>query len=1366
MAYLEQNDKHILDDIIHRKEFSIYANTSNDIDDIIPRFLLKDIVGKDTSMQHHSYQSFVSNFMNPDTPNTRLFMQWSPGMGKTIGSLSIALKFINYYKKMQNVNITGEDIGYVWILGFSEDIFRAELIKFPEFGFITETELSLMNTLKESIHQGNAQNIETLNELRMRINRRLSNRQGNGFFKFMGYRALLNRTFITQDITINISSLNESDIAKLVREGKLTINLEFMKLMKHSLFICDEIHDVYNSAEKNNWGVALQTILNFEPTIRAVFLSATPFNNSPTEIIDLLNLLTPKTHFPEYKKSDFFTKTEQLIESKIPELYAILSGRVSYITNNDPNIIPAKGFIGEKIPGVDYLKFIRCHMSSFHYKTYKYAISKATSIEGANESNTSIVAGSSSDNSKNLITLSSDSQYVVDYALPDPQKKEPWTELGIYKTGDVRGLYKSLNIQWKNKYKLGYDQQNDTITGDALSIDGNLKLISAKYYKMTRDIINLVKNHSGKIFIYHNVVHMSGVIFIGEVLKANGFISENATSTDNTLCSICGEPRIKHKKEQLIIGSGRSIKKINKNKFIYSMLEIAGVNCKLFSYSGVISFLLDPHGIQIDSSKPIHSVNDYGNTIIEQKELMPYDIILLKQRHDIKKWLSALTKYKKRTLGKYYYYFSAPKSKSRDMPQMELIKYVGEMLDALPELSKQFVIVGSAESSSNSINDEHQYMPCRFTLVHSYGDNKKVMARNRDLYNSITNLWGDHLMILIGGRIMKQSINLVGVQHLYVMSRPDNIPTMLQIIGRAVRTNSHILLPKENRLVKLSLYTSTLPDDSLSYEEIRYKQKIESFKVIQKLERILHEVAIDKSVNYNIIFQPQSDLQKKQYYQLDILPYADAKKKHFKLSELNLHTFDAYYGNQEVNLLNGIIRKLFVERSPVWKYADLLNAVRTLKGTRMDMSLILEENFILALDKIVLRYNESYVEPDIQHLNDTLNITNLYNKLINPLDKYIYLVGGRKMCIVHIGEYYMMVPINTLTGTPIIDIEMPFRIYHTTIEQSESVRGYLAQDQKNNFTQKKEKFINKWENVDVRNLELAVCDYGTAFHIKIAEELIAYVFNTWTNPKHKKSPHHIFYFKLLYYYDLRKIIIWAHTLSDKFYERYKTWALPITEKLKKNKDPDKKSNINMGLYNMLASSINKSNLDWISTGMVNDFNHKLKESIELFDGHIKKSGAKTKVDANYLPVGHFIGSIPRLYDPHTDSWNDEPGLVEKSFQYKENELIIGYDERTSTGITVKFKLRNPIQNIKQFKDTRLIERGIVCSSKSKNFLRDTAKKIGIDPQEFSKDNVEELCSKIRIRLIYMELKARSEGSNIKYFYFLHELKPETMLGID
>ena len=77
------------------------------------------------------------------------------------------------------------------------------------------------------------------------------------------------------------------------------------------------------------------------------------------------------------------------------------------------------------------------------------------------------------------------------------------------------------------------------------------------------------------------------------------------------------------------------------------------------------------------------------------------------------------------------------------------------------------------------------------------------------------------------------------------------------------------------------------------------------------------------------------------------------------------------------------------------------------------------------------------------------------------------------------------------------------------------------------YTDKKNRFYNKWNNVSIEDLEMAVCDFGTDFHIAFLEECVQYIFQVWTNTKIKKSPMHAFYFKMLNYYDLRKLIMWG-----------------------------------------------------------------------------------------------------------------------------------------------------------------------------------------------------------------------------------------------
>jgi hypothetical protein len=170
--------------------------------------------------------------------------------------------------------------------------------------------------------------------------------------------------------------------------------------------------------------------------------------------------------------------------------------------------------------------------------------------------------------------------------------------------------------------------------------------------------------------------------------------------------------------------------------------------------------------------------------------------------------------------------------------------------------------------------------------------------------------------------------------------------------------------------------------------------------------------------------------------------------------------------------------------------------------------------------------------------------------------------------------------------------------------------------------------------------------------------------------------------------------------------------------------------------------------------MIVEFEDRLSKANQLFEGVYKRTGSAKKINADLLPVGHFLSKIPRFFVPALGGWINDPTFVEKNEQLKENDIIIGYDDRSKTGMSIKFKIRSPVQKIKQSRDNRLIEKGSICSTKSKEYLRALATKLDISEDDTL--NVDTLCAKIRSKLIYFELKERIKKSKIKYFYFVYE----------
>jgi hypothetical protein len=324
------------------------------------------------------------------------------------------------------------------------------------------------------------------------------------------------------------------------------------------------------------------------------------------------------------------------------------------------------------------------------------------------------------------------------------------------------------------------------------------------------------------------------------------------------------------------------------------------------------------------------------------------------------------------------------------------------------------------------------------------------------------------------------------------------------------------------------------------------------------------------------------------------------------------------------------------------------------------------------------------------------------------------------------------------------------------------------------YDDKKKIFYRKYSDISIENMENVVCEYGTTFHIKFAEECIEYVFKAWTDPVLERNEMHEFYFKMLYYYDLMSLIMWAYTSKPRVFKDYVKYAIPIRakdiklkalaryEKRREELDdisPDDTSDLaTSGVINLLKSTFNRTSNTWIPAEFRQQYDETVNKSISLFEGRRKRSKTITKVSADLLPIGHYISKFPKLYIPDK-GWDENPTYLQNEQEFKENNLLVGFDERSNTGVHIRFKIRNPIHNIKKYKDSRQTEKGTVCKSKSKEYLREAAKKLDITIPD--KVNVEDLCVAIRSKLIRLELKERIKKSNVKYFYFFYEQRPET-----
>jgi len=414
---------------IHKKEFQILKYKSG--------------IKLQNMFQLASQQLFVARWMVLNDVKC-LFLKHKTGSGKTMSSLYSAKEFLELYKLL--------NAGRVIIIGYQKSEFYKEMLTQPELGFVSRKEYEMSQELMGEERK------QFINQLKKRIN----------YVKFYGYQELFNALFLDP----------ESD----------KLDEDILNLFANSFVICDEIHNVYNSANINSYGRALKAILNHfrgkpeQP--KCLFLSATPINNKPREIIDIIMLLTGR----EYKFDELFANDTKLTVAGLSRIKDSLTGYFSFYNNEDTSVMPVYRFIGDSY-GCDYLRFIKCELTESQKR-----------------------------HMKDIPKIKFEDRNIYDAAFGD-----------FYKTSDLSSV---------NTADLKFN--GEVVSGPGLSLS-KLSEYSKKYHEM---LLHLFESR-GKVIIFHDYVHGTGIKFIEQILIANGYINENGIVTENVRC-ICGKLKSQH----------------------------------------------------------------------------------------------------------------------------------------------------------------------------------------------------------------------------------------------------------------------------------------------------------------------------------------------------------------------------------------------------------------------------------------------------------------------------------------------------------------------------------------------------------------------------------------------------------------------------------------------------------------------------------------------------------------------------------------------------------------------------------------------------------------------------------------------------
>jgi hypothetical protein len=524
-------------------------------------------------------QLFIRNFSNPDTDYPRVLIKWQTGVGKSIAAISISQEFVRQFRLRASSGVRAPT---VYVISFTaRETIQEDMLKFPEFGFVSAAEVEELKRLRAAAGAAGplSEEAKQLSGHVGALRRRVTDRARGGFFQFYGYKEFANRLFVITrqgqargfDVQALYSRSEDSfgeRLAEAVRRGDVVVNEELLDEMRGGLLVADEIHNVYNILEKNNYGIAIQYVLDAlgDDAPRAVFMSATPVTGSAAEIVDLLNLLVPRRSLPgrvPLRRAEFFSRSASaaeagrsadedpeeshfvvsaLKEGAIDKIAQLSAGRVSFLLDSDVGSYPRREFVGDDVPGVPYLRLTLCPMSRFHSET----LAREQAAKEAGAPSRGLPA--------NAYTL-------YDMAFPNPEfppdaaedPAEAGRAFGLYRSGETPSALSQASPEWRAAAGVVVEKGSDMgLTSGTLLMSGpflgraRLPAYSAKFAKILEATVEALRAGPGKIMIYHHRVRMSGVLLLQEMLRMNGFADEESSATDSTLCSVCGAARGAH----------------------------------------------------------------------------------------------------------------------------------------------------------------------------------------------------------------------------------------------------------------------------------------------------------------------------------------------------------------------------------------------------------------------------------------------------------------------------------------------------------------------------------------------------------------------------------------------------------------------------------------------------------------------------------------------------------------------------------------------------------------------------------------------------------------------------------------------------
>lgn len=468
-------------------------------------------------------QTFLANFIHPDTPYRGLLIFHGVGTGKTACAISIAENFkdmvIKYNTKI-HILVPGPLIIDHWY---------NDIIKFTGDKYLVDIKD------KHNLEIMNLNDKEKINSITLNIIKQYYKIISHSSFtrSVIGQR-IIEKVVVDQTLAKSYKKTADGEYDREYGLNKITS-------LDNTILIVDEAH--YLNGEE--FSLALSKIIKNSRNLRLILLSATPMMNSAEEIVHLLNYLRPLNS--QIKKEKIFTNQPilhkmEIINGGLEYLKKMANGYMSYYRGANPLLFAERVDVGEIPDGLMFTKLIRCYMGDFQLKTYRMVKIEIEDTLDRTLGAVSNIVFPILDNNKELIGT---------YSVGGLEKL-----IKLLKSSNKNVLLNLINEKLLNKkYEkddqsiLYYDEQFKVLRGEIFKIH-NLNIFSSKFVKLFNNLHLLYdrpeddKYRGAKTaFIFSNLVKV-GIELVKSVMIENGYLEFDENNkyniSDNTIDYLTG----------------------------------------------------------------------------------------------------------------------------------------------------------------------------------------------------------------------------------------------------------------------------------------------------------------------------------------------------------------------------------------------------------------------------------------------------------------------------------------------------------------------------------------------------------------------------------------------------------------------------------------------------------------------------------------------------------------------------------------------------------------------------------------------------------------------------------------------------------